>query len=68
MAAVIKLKELDHHTTNPRVLELRKVRNRQKKVRDAKVSFEGETFDTLTPPQKDELLKVVAINLGLIEE
>jgi len=36
--------------------------------RSLRSSFAGQTFADLTPPQKDDLLKAVAIRLGIIEE
>jgi len=49
----------------------RSARQAQKAKRDALdaevVGLEGKTFDSLTGPEKDTLLKALAIQAGLIE-
>jgi hypothetical protein len=43
-------------------------RDRQAARAARRTSYEGFTFAELTPPQKDTLLRDVAIELGLISE
>ena len=44
------------------------VKDRQAARAARRTSYEGLTFAELTPPQKDTLLRDVAIELGLISE
>jgi len=63
MAQSGKLKDTDHYKDGAG-----KRHAKGNAVRQGKVAFEDKTFAQLTGPEKDELLKIMAIRLGMIEE
>ena len=67
MARVIKIRDTDDFKNGQGAAVAEKKAKRDAKAQ-ARVDFEGKVFADLNPPEKDNLLKVLAIEAGLIEE
>jgi hypothetical protein len=67
MASAVKLRETPEYVAGQGVNEAKRKVKAKVKVQ-VKTSLEGKTFDELTGPEKDDLLKALAIQAGLIEE
>jgi hypothetical protein len=46
----------------------RQLRRRARRARQLRAPFRDKTFDTLTAEEKDDLLKTLAVTMGLIED
>lgn len=57
------LRETEHYKQGQK-----KGRDKLKSKTQMRKSFEGKAFGDLTEPEKDDLLKVLAIQVGIIEE
>lgn len=63
----VKLRQTSHFTNGQGAAK--SARDAAKAARDARrASLEGETWAGLTPAQKDDVLKALAIEAGIIEE
>lgn len=67
MATAIKAKETAHYIDIQKPVDDKKKMKLQSK-KDADALFSGKTFNDLTGPEKDDLLKALAIQAGIIEE
>lgn len=65
MVAAIKAKDLKDALEGALPQETRDKRARK---RTRARALRGKTFESLTPPQKDKLLKALAVKAGLIED
>jgi hypothetical protein len=55
-----------HRASDDAAAEAKKAAHRRKKDREA--TLKGKTFEDLSPPEKDKLLKAVAVRLSLIDD
>lgn len=67
MANAVKAKETTDYIENQKPLH-DKVKAKRQGKKDAEVAFAGKVFGDLTGPEKDDLLKALAIQAGIIEE
>jgi len=67
MANAVKTSEIGDGKAAARAAQAKGKAAKQAR-QDAKTSFDGKTFDSLTGPEKDELLKALAISAGIIAE
>lgn len=63
MANAIKAKDIPEHAAKVAATRAKRQRNRDRAAARA-----SKTFEQLTPPEKDLLLKEVAVKLGLIQD
>jgi hypothetical protein len=66
-ANVVKLRETSEYIAGQGANEAKRKAKAKAKAQ-VKTSLKGKTFDELTGPEKDDLLKALAIQAGLIEE